>query len=1489
MQTINSLTNPFPGLRPFESSETHLFFGRDGQSEELLRRLKRTRFLAVVGTSGSGKSSLVRAGLLPALQGGLMASAGSDWRIAILRPGGDPIGNLASALAASNVLGSGDEKSALMQSALAETTLRRSSLGLVELVRRARTKLDGNGQPLFPDYENLLVVVDQFEELFRFKQLIEEENSQEDAAAFVKLLLEAIGQKDGKIYVVLTMRSDFLGDCAQFRELPEAINNGQYLIPRMTRDERREAITGPVAVGQGTITEPLVNQLLNDVGDNPDQLPILQHALMRTWDYWLGHRSNGEPIDLPDYNAIGGMTEALSRHADEAYAELSDEQQAIAEKLFKGLTEKGTDNREIRRPMELHEICKVTGAGEAAVIAVIEVFRRKGRSFLMPPPTDALTGASVHLNAESLIDISHESLIRNWTRLKTWVDEESRSARIYRRLAETAVLHREGGAGLLRDPELQIALVWREESQPNAVWAQRYHTEFAPAMEFLDQSVAARDAQLASEESHRRREITRTRLTALIFGLAFLFSMGMGVFAYGRKVAAESAKRTAETAQKTAEVALADALQQRRIAEKAQQDTNAALKALQIKRAALADANEQMLHAREAADKRAEEAKKSAKEAKESADAAEIARLMAVKAKDEAKANAEDAHQKELIAMAASKEAIKQIGENRKLLYSSNIGIAQQVLEDNNDERARQLLDNQRYDPSKNFQIRVSDIMLTEDTGDLRGFEWYYLWRLANRKLATLNTSDGTATKAAAPQTTSPGVAKPSTVAAYSEGTWFIGGSDKSLRLWNINSNRPAEILPAYAEPVTSVAFSDLGSLLAVAGRDSVEVRSYFYSRNSSIIPDELRHTIKLKSVTDRTVITFSPDGKYLAAGNGGTFVLWDSEGKQDFTLAQGSGESASVFFIEDGKTLVTGDGKKLMRWDVATRKSVPIELLRSSDYEPLLKSVAISRDGKYIVTASDSTFELWTAEKDEPAKYSLTTDWPAHKEPEDSYSTSHYNLIVAISPDGKLLATADGTDVKNNGGVKVWELKSAGRKAPLTLNPEIEPTSLAFTDDSKSLAVGAPGGVQLWDVSERKPFHSLANLSSAGMLVFAPDGTSFVNVYGDEMTLWLTEPLEKVKPYGEPPFKAEIDLSTETDGLAIKDPPLAISPNSRMLATRRDDVLKLWNINPRGLRATIKGDVGGKAAFSPDGKTLATASHVDSVEWWNTETDQTRTPGTLTNPGRVSTIAFSPDGNLLAVGGGSNKSKSGLVTLWDTKTHRLLKTFEGHVGVRIEVRAVAFSPDSKTLATAGTDNILVLWNVSPGGDFGRYIATLEGHRSPVTTVAYSPDGKTIASGDNCGITNVWSATSHQWLLTLDAHPDKPCTVSFANTQNTDDVDLNASPNAILSLAFSASGDTLFTSDKAGGIWLWPAVPRERVDEPPQKISLAAPFFELNKLFRLGSNGAQSAFFSSGSEMKSESRANEEWRAERRDRRAPDFVTLVEKILGSDEGFQLAR
>src|SRR5687768_5779114 len=412
-----------------------------------------------------------------------------------MRPGGDPIGNLAAELVKDDVLpAAGAGLRASEAEAVIDATLRGGSLGIVDVAYQGR----------LGEHEKLLIVVDQFEELFRFRAAQQNTNADE-AAAFVKLLLEAAQQRELSIYVVLTMRSDFLGDCARFQGLPEAINDGQYLIPRMTRDERRVAIRGPVGVTRGKISEPLVNRLLNDVGDNPDQLPILQHALMRTWEHWQAHRRNGEPIGMEHYEAIGTMSDALSRHADEAFNELQNERsRSIAQKMFKALTERGADNREIRRPTRMDALCKIAEASMQEMTAVIDVFRRAGRSFLMPP-------AGVPLNPDTVIDISHESLIRNWQRLKEWVNEEAQSARYYRRLAEAATLHREGSEGLMQDPALQIIGDWYQESKPNAAWARRYHLEFDESIAYLDQSTRARDAAVAERERQRNAELERER------------------------------------------------------------------------------------------------------------------------------------------------------------------------------------------------------------------------------------------------------------------------------------------------------------------------------------------------------------------------------------------------------------------------------------------------------------------------------------------------------------------------------------------------------------------------------------------------------------------------------------------------------------------------------------------------------------------------------------------------------------------------------------------------------------------------------------------------------------------------------------------------------------------------------------------------------------------------------------------------------------------
>jgi WD40 repeat protein/energy-coupling factor transporter ATP-binding protein EcfA2 len=446
---LPGIAGPFPGLRSFESHEEPIFRGRRQHTDELLRRLAEHRFLAVVGSSGSGKSSLVRAGLLPALDRGYLARATTRWRIAVMRPGMAPIENLAEGLRGAGLPG------------VDSARLRSSSLGLIETVREAG---------LEPG-ESLLVVADQFEELFRYQRRSVELGEISEAALFVSLLLTAAQRPDVPVYIVLTMRSDFLGDCAQFAGLPEALSNSQYLIPRLTRDQRRQAIEEPLRLFGASLTTQLLERLLNDSGQDtgggPDPLPVLQHALMRTWLQW---KEDG-PLDLSHYGAAGAMDAALDQHAELIYVqELDDTQRKITERVFRCLTTTEL-TRPVRRPTPLRDLYRIVGGPQEEIDRVLGVFRDRRNSF-------------VQVNRDESVDISHESLIWKWKRLGSWVAEEAASADLYRDLAKDAA-----GRATWGEPKLSAAIAEREKSGWNKTWAGQYVKDrFEAVQDFLARS-----------------------------------------------------------------------------------------------------------------------------------------------------------------------------------------------------------------------------------------------------------------------------------------------------------------------------------------------------------------------------------------------------------------------------------------------------------------------------------------------------------------------------------------------------------------------------------------------------------------------------------------------------------------------------------------------------------------------------------------------------------------------------------------------------------------------------------------------------------------------------------------------------------------------------------------------------------------------------------------------------------------------------------------
>lgn len=485
---------PYPGLRPFQRNETDIFFGRENHSDDLVEKLKQTHFLAVLGSSGCGKSSLVRTGLLPSLDSGFMSGAGAYWAVAVMRPGNQPFANLAKCLLEDNIFAnhySLSKQDPDFAQNILEAELSRGPLSLHEILE---------SYPL-PDDCQLHIVVDQFEEIFRYQRDI----SRQYADAFVALLLQA--HKHEKIYITITMRSDFIGNCSTFLGLPEAINRGLFLTPRLSRDELADVIRLPARVFDGDVEPALVNHLLNEISSGQqDQLPLLQHTLMRMWNL-----DDDKILTLPEYRQLGGLQRTLSDHADKAYKELSEKQQKIAEIMFRRLTEGAIDLSDTRNPTTVENIMQLARVESREVAQVIDVFRKPSRCFLLP-------GVETKIKPDTLIDISHESLIRQWKRLHQWAEDEANLAELYKRLAKAALRWKNKQGELWHGVDLQQAQSWLNKPEINSDWASRYNAQgaldFKIALEFLLESEKAETRIIEERKRRKIRELNRLRYTA---------------------------------------------------------------------------------------------------------------------------------------------------------------------------------------------------------------------------------------------------------------------------------------------------------------------------------------------------------------------------------------------------------------------------------------------------------------------------------------------------------------------------------------------------------------------------------------------------------------------------------------------------------------------------------------------------------------------------------------------------------------------------------------------------------------------------------------------------------------------------------------------------------------------------------------------------------------------------------------------------------------
>jgi WD40 repeat protein len=1306
---------PYPGLRPFRSDETGIFFGREAQVDALLEKLDHSRFLAVIGPSGCGKSSLVRAGMIPALETGLLSRAGVRWRVATMRPGERPLRRLAEALGAAFAPGLEPEPEAV---AFLHATLRRGPRGLVEVLHDTS----------LPERTNLLLLVDQFEEIFRYRQ----QGDSDEADAFVALLLATAAQHDVPVYVVITMRSDFLGDCAVFRGLPEAINAGLFLTPRLTREQRREAIVGPAMVFGGQVEPALVNRLLNDTGEELDQLPLLQHVLMRMWtrahEAVQTYHDPSQPADalrdaadlaagvtlaLDDYEQVGGLTQALSNHADEAYESLDAKQQRIAAVLFRCLSERSPTQRDTRRPVQLGAVAAVAGVPPAQVAAVADVFRQPDRSFITP-------SADVTLHPDTVLDISHESLIRQWQRLNAWADQEVEAAETYRRLAQTARLWKRGQAALWSTPDLENALAWKERERPTSAWATRYGEDFALAMEFLDASEHQHLEEQQREEAARQSKLRQVRrqLTLALVGLCI--AAGLAFWAMWERQRAGEARNAVEQALVATTRAREEAERERAHAERSAQAEAAA---------------------RGEAEKRQGEAESARAQAVQHRRAAVVQVLVAQARRRQDERGALLARQAYLFNEQGRGPALPQI-----------------------DTALRAVLDARYFSHTVHFPASIRFIS-SVDPQKLVGIDSDGTLRLWDR-----NQLHATPTVLRGPEklqfNSSSLHPDGQTLATIYIDPTKLGpqSSGGQVLVWDLHQPQaPPTVLGDDTLRFISVQFSPDGQTLAASTVDFQRWISTGRPQSRVFLwpwgqPGTAPTVLDVPESPVVTLIDFSPDSQTLATispsvstgmlgGRAGTLRLWDVRHPEAAPIVFGSAEDlvVSLEFSDDGHTLVTrhAESQKLSGVGMDLQKSgaqslgstIQVRVLQQPAANPLVlrspeaffSNMDLSPDGQTLATGSNTgSVRLWDLRQPDAPPTVLDTQ---------EVQVSGLNF----SPDGKTLFAWDQGDTR-----RVWELRQSNPTYTVLRGHTDAVSSIAFSPDGHTLVSGGKDHtVRLWDLRRpdsaptvlsdyKAPILSVA-LSADGQWLatggIAEAQTMRTPSFGNALWLWNLR-----QPHPKPTILSGPGGPVST---------VIFSPNGQWLAAAvMFDIVKmsagdnrgsvrLWDLHQ--LEATPKvldlpESMVVAVAFSPDSQHLATSSMGGPLRLWDVHQRDAIRSFSGDPDNIILSVAFSPDGQRLASGNGD-----GTVRLWDLRQPEAAPVVLS--AGEVSVYAVAFSPDNQRLAAGSLNNTAWLWNLH---QLEETPIVLRGHTGPVLSVAFSPDSQQLATGSHDQTIRLW-------------------------------------------------------------------------------------------------------------------------------------------------------
>jgi WD40 repeat protein len=1182
VSVAGKVDSPYRGLRAFEERDAPFFFGRETATAEVLKRMSWCRdgtgLLVVSGVSGAGKSSLLRAGVLPQVRGtGLEAvPEAASWPRLLFTPGPTPLDVLAVQVA---YLAGID--AAAVRSGLDDNPAR------FALTARQAALAQLGGSPGEPDglppgplrKQRLLLVVDQFEQVFT--QCPDEKQRQ----AFITALCAA-GAADGPeqdpaALIVLGVRADFEARCADFPQLAGAIQ-ARYLVTSMTERQLRMAITEPAKRAGSRIDEDLVDVLLEEVstrqpgspGAIPGRssasgagiLPLLSHALDQAW------RSRaGDVLTLADYERTGGIEGAVADSAQHAYDSLTPAQQATARQIFTRLTATTTDSVDTAERASRAELTEGRDAAqERDVEAVLEAFASERLLTL----------------AAGTVEISHEVVLTSWPLLRdTWL-AETHADRVVRTRLHNAAAEWETRS---RDPSYLYSGSLLETAAATTARISADPVRYPPL------SQTERDFVGASERAQTRR--IRRRQGIIAFLVVLVVGLAATTF-----LTIRSNQETASERDK----AVAGQL----VAESEQLgDTNPVL----AKRESLA-----------------------AWQIDPGNPAARYAMLTAARLPGIGVLTNGGIS---VNAVAYSPDGkILATGGGDGIVRLWDAATQQQIGVPLGTFSAARLIESVAFSPDgqivaaagEDGVVRLWDVATQRPIGSPLTGDVSTIYSIAfspDGDLLAAGHSDGTvqlwdvASGQPMGASLAPHAGEVLSVAFSPDGatlaTASTSAADRStVQMWDVNSRQP--IGGPLAEQalgtsalgsltVSSVAFSPGGKTLAAGSSDGV-VQLWNVTSRAGI------GWLFTDDFSEITSVGFSPDGEFVAAGDDeGTTQLWDVATLQQIgiPLTADIRRVDSVAFSPDGRTLATGSNDGTARlWDVALDDNDLTGFVTAG--AQTARSVAFSPDGKILATSDfDGTTRLWNAATQHQLGGPLVGD-----------GASVYSL--AFSPDGKILATGS-----NNGTARLWDVAS-GSQIGATLVGHAGPVwSVAFSRDGKTLASGNGNAtVQLWDVATGQQTGTLRTTGAVYSLAFSPDGTMLATGSSDGTArLW---DMATGRQIGV--FSTGQDLSVFS---------VAFSPDGKILATGGyDRTARLWDVATyQQIGASLSGATASVSSvtFSPDGQTLAAGSYDGTVRLWDVATNQQIGAALASGDDEaVRSVAFSPDGNVLAAGYGN-------------------------------------------------------------------------------------------------------------------------------------------------------------------------------------------------------------------------------------------------------------